>query len=130
VDNNQLELTLEFNDDPTYSSLSGEEMLEECRSLAELISDNAVPAKIAETDRAKPGEKGIELLMSTIVLPAVTCLAAKTILECIKLWLGAKKRRTSIRIRKGGVKLEVHSTNLDAPQLEKLSQELTGLLAD
>lgn len=125
----ELKLTLEFESEPADTPAAKEEMLEECRSLAELINDNVASARIAEAGETRPGEKGIPLVIGGILIEAVAGGTIKALLDCIRVWLGARKREFTFCFEKGGVKFEVQSSNLDEQQIKRLAAELKDILS-
>ena len=125
----ELKLTLQFESELADTPAAKEEMLDECRSLTELINDYVVPAKIAETGETRPGEKGIPLAIGGILIEAVTGGVAKALLDCIRVWLEAKKRQFTFRFERGGVKLEFQSSNLDEQQIAFLTAKLSDLVS-
>lgn len=126
----ELKLTLELESELADTPAAKEEMLAECRSLAELINDYVVPAQIAEAGETRPGEKGIPLAIGGILIQAATGAVAKALLDCIKTWLEAKKKNFTFRFEKGGAKIEVQSSNLDEQQIKRLAVELKDLLSE
>ena len=124
----ELKLTLEFESEPADTPAAKEEMLGECRSLAEWINDNVAPARIAEAGETRPGEKGLPLVVGGILIDAVAGGAAKALLDCIKVWLEARKKEFTFRIEKAGAVLEIQSSNLNEQQIQTLAAELKDLL--
>ena len=125
----ELRLTLEFENDSGDTQAAKEEMLRECRSLAELFNNNATSAKIGETGEMQPGAKGIPLVIGSIVLDAVTGGAVKGIFDCIKTWLVARRKEFTFHVEKGGVKIDFHSSNLDEQQITLLTAKLGELVS-
>jgi len=124
----ELRLILEFESEPAETPAATEEMLEECRSLSELINDNVAPARIAESGETRPGEKGVPLVIGGILINAITGGAAKALLDCIKVWLEVRKREFTFRIEKAGATLEIQSSNMNEQQIKALATELKNIL--
>ncbi len=125
----ELKLTLEFESEPVDTPAAKAEMLEECRSLTELINDYVVPAKIAEARETRPGEKGVPLVIGGILMEAATAGVAKALLDCISAWVGARKREFTFRFEKGGVKFEFQSSNLNNEQIAILVAKLSDVVS-
>jgi hypothetical protein len=124
----ELKLTLEFESEPAETPAAKEEMLEECRSLSQLINDNVAPSRIAESGETRPGEKGVPLVIGGILINAITGGAAKALLDCIKVWLEVRKREFTFRIEKEGATIEIQSSNMNEQQIKALATELKNIL--
>jgi membrane-associated two-gene conflict system component 1 (EACC1) len=109
---------------------SPEELAAITRELNRWITDNVpdVRSSLPDPGRPRPGDKGAEMVMGTLVLSLLNSAAVAGLVTCLQLYI--KERRRSVKLEVKGAEgrsVSLAADNIGRPEMDDLLRRMGEL---